>query len=129
MSDMPSKATLSKWSTSSDADKKEFVDQYARAILFKAYLYAEESVEIADDRSADHVVREDKNGNPYTAVDYENIQRSKLRCDVRLQQFFRLLPKLDRSARGKEKDSDIPPPNSPPVPEQVTVNRLPKPDK
>ena len=47
---------------------------------------------IADDASGDRIERPGRDGSPEKAVDHENIQRSRLRCDSRKWLLSKLLP-------------------------------------
>lgn len=77
---------------------------YARAIRVRAENLAEEIVQIADDSSEDEVI------DPVSGkikINYENIQRSRLRVDARKWCAAKLLPnkygdKLDVTSNGKE---------------------------
>lgn len=71
---MPAKSTVMRWL----AQHAAFRDQYARAREDQADAIAEEILEIADDAGADVVV---ENGKP--RVDWENVNRSRLRVDAR----------------------------------------------
>jgi len=85
---MPSKATICNWL----AKNKEFLEQYARAREIQAEIMADEILDIADDGTNDYVEREVKGGTK-VLVDYDNIQRSKLRVDARKWVAEKLLPK------------------------------------
>lgn len=69
-------------------DDPEFAARYARAKEAQADHFAEELLEIADDATNDWVEREGK-----TLVDYENINRSKLRVDTRKWLMAKMLPR------------------------------------
>jgi hypothetical protein len=73
--------------------KPEFLKSYREAREVQGEVYAEQSVEIADDGRNDTYTRL----NPRTkkvekVVDYDHIQRSKLRVDTRLKMASHLTP-------------------------------------
>lgn len=85
-------------------DDDERSKHYARAMELRALKLADEIIEIADDVTGD--MRVDKDGNE--TVDYEAIQRSKLRVDTRKWVASKLLPKvygdkqqIDHTSDGK----------------------------
>ncbi len=84
---MPSKRTVLRWLASKD--REGFCHQYARAREFQADLLAEQILEIADDGSNDTYV--DDEGN--VRVDYDHIQRSRLRVDARKWLASKMAPK------------------------------------
>jgi hypothetical protein len=82
---MPSKATVMRWL----AQHEEFRDQYARAREAQADTLAEEVIEIADDGAGDMVQDEDGKER----VDWENVNRSRLRVDARKWFASKVAPK------------------------------------
>lgn len=75
--DMPNKRTVLRWL----AKNPEFQAIYAQAREDQADFYADQIIEIADDRSKDYIV-----GGPNMddmVLDTEHVQRSKLRIDSR----------------------------------------------
>lgn len=86
---MPSKMTVWRWLDS----KPDFCAQYARARELQAENFFEEIVEIADDGSRDTYMKQNEDGSEYPAVDYDHIQRSKLRVDARKWVAARMAPK------------------------------------
>jgi hypothetical protein len=83
--DMPGLETVFRWLR----QKPDFRDQYAHAKGESTDALFEQLFDIADDASGD--VTEDDEGR--AKVDYENIQRSKLRVDVRKWALSKLAPK------------------------------------
>jgi hypothetical protein len=75
---MPSQSTVFAWL----AQNPDFSELYARAREASADVLVEEARQIADDGSADYVLRS-KDGEYEIAVDYEHISRSKLRIEQR----------------------------------------------
>ena len=73
--DWPSEDTIRDWRF----DYIEFSVMYADAKRLQAELFAEEIIHISDDSSQDYKI--DSKGNQ--VVDFENIQRSRLRVDSR----------------------------------------------
>lgn len=69
-SDMPAKGTVLGWVND---DREGFADRYARACFIRAQVWAEETVEIADDSEGD-------------------VQRDRLRVDTRKWHISKLLP-------------------------------------
>lgn len=82
---MPSRTTVFEWL----AANKEFADQYTRAREVQADVYAEDTIDIADDGSNDTYLDED--GNPRT--DHDVIARSRLRVDARRWYAGKIRPK------------------------------------
>jgi len=83
--DMPNTSSIFLWL----AKYSEFSDKYARAKSAQMDTMAEEIVEISDDRSNDISV--DDKGNE--KVDWECVQRSKLKVDTRKWLMSKLAPK------------------------------------
>jgi hypothetical protein len=67
------------------AQDPDFAEQYRLAKQAQADHFAEEIIEIADDGSNDWMEREKANGETYQLVDYEAVNRSKLRVETRLK--------------------------------------------
>ena len=86
---MPGKTTIMKWLESN----LEFRGQYVRARELQAEHWAEEIIEISDDSRNDFVEKEGRDGSAYETVNYENINRSRLRVDTRKWLMARLAPK------------------------------------
>jgi hypothetical protein len=86
---MPSLGTFLRWVTQ-DVELKE---QYALALKVRADYLLEEIFEIADDSTNDYVEKVNKDGSTYTTLDSENINRSRLRVDVRKWSMGRMNPK------------------------------------
>src|SRR5512146_2894996 len=82
--DMPDKATICRWL----ARHEKFRDQYAAGAEMRAAAIFEESLDIADDGRNDVRTVGDKE-----VVDYDHIQRSKLRVDTRKWFLSKLYPK------------------------------------
>jgi hypothetical protein len=82
---MPGKSTIFRWLQENPA----FRDQYARAKEVMVEIMAEETFEIADDKSGDHYT--DEFGA--TRTDNGVIQRARLQVDTRKWFVSKLLPK------------------------------------
>jgi hypothetical protein len=78
---MPSLQTVFTWLGKSE--HAEFLERYADARGIQADVMAEEILDISDDGLNDYVTKERNNGDEYTALDSEHVQRSKLRVDTR----------------------------------------------
>lgn len=76
---MPARSTMILWEREHDY----FSILWNRAKENRAHLYVEESVDISDDGSNDYIECIGKDGEPYTKLNSEHIQRSKLRIDTR----------------------------------------------
>jgi hypothetical protein len=81
-------------------DSEELYAEYLRARRAAILGISEGVLPIADDGKNDFMEKEASNGNTYTAANHENVQRSKLRIDVRM----RLLESLDPNTFGKRVD-------------------------
>jgi hypothetical protein len=69
----------------------DFAAMFARAREAQAENMVDEVIEIADDRSRDWTTRATGKGE-VSVLDYEHIQRSRLRTDVRLRLIEKLAP-------------------------------------
>ena len=86
---MPDITTILDWISK----HPEFSQQYARAREQQQEFYAEEILDIADNGQNDYMERLNKNGEVEMVVNYENIQRSRLRVDTRKWIMSKLAPK------------------------------------
>ena len=95
--DMPAVVTVIRWLGEGDIyisqgiehPKADFRNQYARAREAQADVLAEECVDIADESHADSFIDEDGK----TKVNFEHIQRDRLRVDARKWYASKLVPK------------------------------------
>ena len=83
--DMPTKGTVCNWLA---ANHPEFLDQYARAREIQAEMYADDIIDIADEKTNDTLVT-DFGEMP----NKEWIMRSQLRVDARKWVASKLIPK------------------------------------
>jgi hypothetical protein len=83
--DMPHRATVRRWISRHEG----FCEAYTRARELLADVYAEQALDIADDPTGD--VMTDAKG--IKRVDNENVQRSRLRCDMRRWYAAKLAPR------------------------------------
>jgi hypothetical protein len=83
--DMPSRSTIFRWLIA----HPEFQTSYKMAIELHADYWSDKAQEIADDRSADFIEKEDGKLVP----DWENVQRSRLRVDTIKWRTAKLFPK------------------------------------
>jgi Bacteriophage Sf6, terminase small subunit-like len=84
---MPAKTTVLRWLAR--AENGEFRDQYARARELMGDSLAEEVIAIADDDAGD-VISDGKGGQ---TLDWQNVQRSRLRVDARKWFASKVAPK------------------------------------
>ena len=84
---MPDKATILRWLA--DKKKADFREQYVYAREMQADALFDEALEITDDASGDWST--DKDGKK--VLDHENIQRSRLRVDIRKWAAGKMAPK------------------------------------
>jgi len=77
---MPAKSTLSLWIAK---DRENFSARYEQACKARAWVWADELVDIADDSVNDYMLRQSKSGEEYEATNPEAIARSRLRVDTR----------------------------------------------
>jgi hypothetical protein len=96
-SEMPSQSSVFLWLS----QNPEFSEMYARAREASADVLVEEAREIADDGSADYVVRS-RDGKVELAVQHEHISRSKLRIEQRRWEAARRKPR----AYGERRHAD-----------------------
>ena len=88
--DMPVTTTVFRWLRENDT----FKHQYEIAKEECAELYAEEIIEIADDKSDDYIdVTDDNGATGATRLNSEHVQRSRLRIDSRKWIASKLKPK------------------------------------
>lgn len=88
--DMPSRTAVHQWRKQIEG----FASRYAQAREAGMGAMADEIIEIADDDTLDEVEKVGRNGSRYTAVDHENINRSRLRIDTRKWLMARIAPHL-----------------------------------
>jgi len=87
---MPPEPSVRNWVLD---DRKGFAAQYARARDFGADAMADELLEIVDDGSNDWMDRRRPDGGVDRVLDYEHVQRSKLRADNRRWLMAKMAPK------------------------------------
>lgn len=87
--DMPDRTTFFKWIDSN----KEYINQYARATELRADYIFDEMFEIADDGQNDYIEKVTNDGESYTVLNSEHVQRSKLRIDARKWALAKMNPK------------------------------------
>lgn len=83
--EMPSAGAVILWASE---DREGFADRYARACSIRLDVLSEELIEISDDSRNDSYV--DEEGREH--VNYDHIQRSKLRVDTRKWLLSKLRP-------------------------------------
>lgn len=83
---MPSRTTFFRWL----AQRPDFHNQYVACARERAAAIFEETLEIADDGTNDVLVTEDGK----EIVQYDHIQRSKLRVDTRKWFLAKLMPRV-----------------------------------
>lgn len=98
--DMPRRETVIQWALGhvkrdekGEIKNKEILDfsnNYARARIVQATVYADGILDIADDRSKDWVTGDDGKVVP----DYDHIARARLRVDTRKWYLAKMLPKI-----------------------------------
>lgn len=86
---MPDMTTVIAWRRLYPAFSKQYDDAKSDC----ADAFAEDIIAIADDASGDYEERFDKDGNPYIALNKDNIQRSRLQVDARKWVASKLKPK------------------------------------
>jgi hypothetical protein len=82
---MPAESTVRHWVVE---DYQGFFAKYARARETQADRFADEIIEIADDKSGDWIERDGE-----LVVNHEHVQRSRLRVDTRKWLMARLAPR------------------------------------
>lgn len=91
---MPSVPTIYTWLNRKHKNfNEDFFNSYRDAREIQAELLADQINDIADDGSKDIYIVKDKNGNEVTKINYDNIRRSKLRCDSLRWTAAHLLPR------------------------------------
>ena len=106
--DIPAVSTLMLWLK----EDKEFSEQYTHAKQMQAEIMIDEAMCIADDDS-DDIIKVDLDGVEIEKVNHENINRSRLRVDIRKWHASKLAPKLygdkiDHTTNGKEINTTVP---------------------
>ncbi|MFA5387285.1 MAG: terminase small subunit protein [Candidatus Paceibacterota bacterium] len=98
--EMPARSTVLLWVAT---DRESFSDRYAKACMARAYFWADELIDIADDSSNDYMTRQ-RDGENYEAVNPEAIARARLRVDTRKWLMCKLIPaysdKVELGATG-----------------------------
>lgn len=93
---MPNDSTIYEWRYRNE----KFASQYACAKARQAELYAEETMDIADDGLNDSYVDEDGR----VRTEHDVVSRSKLRIDTRKWYASKLAPKIWGDSAGKNND-------------------------
>lgn len=88
---MPDESTVRAWALDED---HPFFPQYARANDLFWHKQFDDLFDIVDDGRNDWVERQNSDGETYTVVDHEHIQRSKLRFEARRWMLAKALPKV-----------------------------------
>ncbi len=101
--DMPAMSTVFKWLR----EKEGFSEQYEKAKQESTDAMAEDVLDIADDGTNDWINKENDDGESYTVLNSENIQRSRLRIDTRKWLMSKMKPKkygekLDMTSLGEK---------------------------
>jgi hypothetical protein len=89
---MPTVSTMMRWAALGDAGDKRYTDfseQYVRAMAARADYMGEQIIDIADDSTGDTFVDDDGNER----VNFDNIQRSKLRIETHKWLMGKMKPK------------------------------------
>lgn len=86
---MPARSTVLLWVAN---NREGFSDRYAKACQARAYYWADELIDIADDSTNDYMVRQSKSGEEQETVNPEAIGRSRLRVDTRKWLLSKLIP-------------------------------------
>jgi hypothetical protein len=91
------------------AEDKQQLALYEAAMVMRAHVFAEQLTAMADDSTGDYVTRVDKDGNEYTVINPDNIQRSKLMVNTRQWIVSKLIPRKygDKLTLGGDPDSPI----------------------
>jgi len=115
---MPNISTVIDWVLQGNKDDasenlKQFSAQYAHARDVQIEAFMDECIDIADDSSQDWMDKELKNGETVRVVDYEHINRSRERIDVRKWFAARMKPKkygdkIQQEITGKDGKDIIP---------------------
>lgn len=103
----PKYSTVMKWLWHESPFREEFNRKYERAREMQAECLSDQIVEICDDNSGDTVIKTDRKGRTYEAIDYENVQRARLQIDTRKWIASKLRPKrYGESANLKLSDTE-----------------------
>lgn len=103
MEGMPARSTVMLWVAQ---DKNGFLDRYAKACQARAYYWADEILDIADDGNNDWMERTDSEGGSLGwAVNGEALGRSKLRVDSRKWLLSKLLTQYSEKQEIKHTGS------------------------
>ena len=91
---VPCLATVYTWlNPLSRKFEKDFSESYPRARELQADTFADEIIDISDDGSNDTYLKVNKDGKTEECVDYDHIQRSKLRVESRRWRAAHALPR------------------------------------
>jgi len=85
---MPAISTISLWVAQ---DRDGFSERYEKACKARAWFWADELIDIADDSINDYMLRQSKSGEEYESINPEAIARSRLRVDTRKWLLSKLL--------------------------------------
>lgn len=114
---MPHEATVRGWALD-ERKHPGFYTQFARARQIRAFGWADEMLEIADDATADYAVQVG-DGGPKLVVDHEHIQRARLKVDTRKWLVSKMLPKV----YGDRLQAELSGPDGGPI-ETSSVDRI-----
>lgn len=106
-SHMPNRSTVYHWIAQ---DRDGFSDRYEKALMARAFHWADELVDIADDASNDYTEKQLKDGTNMLVIDKEHVQRSRLRIDTRKWLLSKLVPRFaDKQAPESDDDESLEP--------------------
>tara|TARA_R110000822_G_scaffold259919_2_gene384996 strand:+ start:4780 stop:5223 length:444 start_codon:yes stop_codon:yes gene_type:complete len=86
---MPARSTVMLWIST---NRESFSDRYAKAYQARAYYWADEILDIADDSINDYMLRQSNGGEEHETTNPEAIARSRLRVDTRKWLMSKLIP-------------------------------------
>jgi hypothetical protein len=129
---MPDITTILRTATSSNTMFEWFRHQYARALEIRLHLWAEETIEIADDIKGDYYPVTNKYGLKELVFCNEHFRRAQLKIDTRKWHLTKLMPKFKEVKEPERAQASVSEVEVKPeaYEQEIYVNKfLPKPEK
>ncbi|MFH1974656.1 MAG: terminase small subunit protein [Pseudomonadota bacterium] len=104
-STMPGVSTVYGWLVR--PENKQFLDMYTHARELQADTFMDQCIDIADDSANDIIILINKDGEEYQKINFEHINRSRLRVDTRIKIAEKMFPRKYTPRKALEHTGDI----------------------
>ena len=98
---MPSRATVQRYLSGSAPEQVAFRAAYERALEGQERMLRDEILPIIDDASGDWVERRNEDGQPFLALDPDNLKRAKLAVAAKARELDRLIRRRESAAQAE----------------------------